>query len=60
MKEFKGITLQPDSFAFNVACLIGAVRILQISEDESIKGVAEGILEFTQEYAEAAADQEEQ
>lgn len=57
-KSFKGICLEPDSFAINIACLLGAVRVLQMSDDDGLKMMGGNILDIAHEYADAAVSAE--
>ncbi|MBD8159202.1 hypothetical protein IFU23_13940 [Pantoea agglomerans] len=54
-KSFKGICLEPDSFAINIACLLGAVRVLQMSDDDELKMMGGNVLDVAHDYANAAA-----
>ncbi|KAA5949423.1 hypothetical protein F3I27_23685 [Pantoea sp. Bo_2] len=52
---FKGIDLASDSFAINIACLLGAVRVLQMSDDDELKMMGSNVIDIAHDYANAAA-----
>ena len=55
---FKGICLEHDSFAINIECLLGAVRVLQMSDDDELKMMGGNVLGIAHEYASAAVSAE--
>lgn len=58
-ETFKGIGLESDSFAINISCLLGAVRVLQLSDDADLRMTGGNLLDIAHEYADAAAKAEE-
>jgi hypothetical protein len=56
--NFKGLELEPDSFATYIACMLDTVRVLQMSSDESLRATGNKVLDIATEYANAVASNE--
>ncbi|MFZ4219173.1 hypothetical protein ACEV6Q_15130 [Enterobacter ludwigii] len=53
--DYRGLTLEPETFASYIAPMLETVRIFLMSSDESIRMTGDKILDIASDYANAVA-----
>ncbi|HHA2247825.1 TPA: hypothetical protein ACOEHG_002706 [Enterobacter ludwigii] len=53
--DYRGLTLEPETFASYIAPMLETVRIFLMSSDESIRMTGDKVLDIASDYANAVA-----